>query len=158
MQSPRLSPDGKQVIYTRRWIDKLNDRRASSIYIMNADGSGLRQITTGDYDDIEPTYLPNGDIVFVSTRCKRWVNCWLTQVAVRRRPRVAIASSGDELCDVGAVEEGKIVDTNSPVIAAAARQAAARPGAPAPENAKISELLTACVRSIWKPVLSSLRT
>jgi molybdopterin molybdotransferase len=49
----------------------------------------------------------------------------LERVAVRRRPRVAIASSGDELCDVGALEEGKIVDTNSPVIAAAARRAGA---------------------------------
>ena len=40
---------------------------------------------TALYDDIEPTYLPDGDIVFVSTRCKRWVNCWLTQVAIMYR-------------------------------------------------------------------------
>ena len=43
------------------------------------------QLTDGPYDDIEPTYLPDGDIVFVSTRCKRWVNCWLTQVAIMHR-------------------------------------------------------------------------
>jgi hypothetical protein len=30
-------------------------------------------------------YLPDGGIVFVSSRCKRWVNCWLTQVAVLHR-------------------------------------------------------------------------
>jgi molybdopterin molybdotransferase len=47
----------------------------------------------------------------------------LEEVSVRRRPRVAIASSGDELCDVGALAEGKIVDTNSPVIAALVRRA-----------------------------------
>lgn len=47
----------------------------------------------------------------------------LEQVWVHRRPRVAIVSSGDELCDVGAVVEGKIVDTNSPVIAALVRRA-----------------------------------
>jgi cytochrome c553 len=52
---------------------------------MNMDGSGLRQITAGEFDDFEPSYLPNGDIVFVSSRCKRWVNCWLTQVAVLHR-------------------------------------------------------------------------
>ncbi len=55
------------------------------LYEINADGTGLRQLTDGAYDDIEPTYLPDGDIVFVSTRCKRWVNCWLTQVAVLYR-------------------------------------------------------------------------
>lgn len=45
----------------------------------------MRQLTDGDYDDIEPVYLPDGGIMFVSSRCKRWVNCWLTQVAVLHR-------------------------------------------------------------------------
>lgn len=47
----------------------------------------------------------------------------LERVFVRRRPRVSIVSSGDELCEVGAAVEGKIVDSNSPVIAAAVRSA-----------------------------------
>lgn len=55
------------------------------LYEINIDGTGLRQLTEGPYDDIEPTYLPSGDIVFVSSRCKRWVNCWLTKVAVLHR-------------------------------------------------------------------------
>ncbi len=55
------------------------------LYEINVDGTGLRQLTDGPYDDIEPTYLPDGDIVFVSSRCKRWVQCWLTQVAVLHR-------------------------------------------------------------------------
>ena len=45
----------------------------------------LKQLTSGPYDDFEPAYLPDGGIVFVSSRCKRWVNCWLTQVAVLHR-------------------------------------------------------------------------
>ncbi len=51
----------------------------------------------------------------------------LERVNVRRRPRVAIVSSGDELCDVGALQEGRIVDTNSPVIAALVRRAGGLP-------------------------------
>ena len=45
------------------------------------DGSDIRQLTDGPWDDFEPCILPAGDIIFVSSRCKRWVNCWLTQVA-----------------------------------------------------------------------------
>ncbi|MDP7135446.1 MAG: GTP cyclohydrolase I, partial [Planctomycetota bacterium] len=30
-------------------------------------------------------YLPDGKIVFVSSRCNRWVQCWLTKVAVLHR-------------------------------------------------------------------------
>jgi hypothetical protein len=55
------------------------------LYEMQADGSGLKQLTDGPWDDIESCRLPDGDIVFVSTRCKRWVSCWFTQVATLHR-------------------------------------------------------------------------
>jgi cytochrome c553 len=55
------------------------------LFEINADGSGLRQLTDGPWDDIEPTYLPDGHIAFVSSRCKRWVNCYMTQVAILYR-------------------------------------------------------------------------
>ena len=51
-------------------------------------GTGLRQLTDGPWDDIEPSYLPDGSIVFASSRCQRWVNCWLTQVAILCRSDV----------------------------------------------------------------------
>ncbi len=55
------------------------------LYEINLDGSGLRQLTDGAFDDYEPSYLPDGGIVFVSTRCQCWVNCWMTQVGVLYR-------------------------------------------------------------------------
>lgn len=56
-----------------------------NLYECDTDGGNLRQLTDGPWDDIEPCHLPDGGIVFVSSRCKRWVNCWLTQVAVLYR-------------------------------------------------------------------------
>lgn len=47
----------------------------------------------------------------------------LTTVDVFRRPRVAIASSGDELTDIGSGDVERIIDSNSPVIAAAVKRA-----------------------------------
>jgi hypothetical protein len=55
------------------------------LYEIDVDGGNLRQLTDGPYDDIEPVYLPDDSIVFVSSRCQRWVQCWLTQVAVLYR-------------------------------------------------------------------------
>lgn len=52
------------------------------LYECDMEGGNIRQITDGSYDDIEPCYLPDGGIVFVSARGKRWVNCWLTQVGI----------------------------------------------------------------------------
>ncbi|HEY2733432.1 MAG TPA: hypothetical protein VGI70_05585, partial [Polyangiales bacterium] len=47
VQAPQLSPDGSQVVYTRRWVDKMNDRWESSIWIMNADGTHQRSLVQG---------------------------------------------------------------------------------------------------------------
>jgi hypothetical protein len=55
------------------------------LYEINVDGTGLHQLTDGPYDDIEPTCLPDGDIVFCSSRCNRWVMCWKTPVAILYR-------------------------------------------------------------------------
>jgi len=44
---PQLSPDGRQVVYTRGWIDKLNDSRESSLHIMNVDGTRPRALLDG---------------------------------------------------------------------------------------------------------------
>jgi hypothetical protein len=45
----------------------------------------LKQLTDGPFDDIEPTYLPDGGIIFCSSRCNRFVPCWYTQVAILYR-------------------------------------------------------------------------
>ena len=66
VQDPQLSPDGKQVIYTRRYIDKLADRWESSLWVMNADGSRSRHLIDGanaiwSPDGSRIAYLANGD-------------------------------------------------------------------------------------------------
>lgn len=81
VRDPQVHYDGRKILFSYR----KGGTEQYHLYEINADGTGLRQLTDGVYDDIEPTYLPGGEIVFVSTRCKRWVNCWLTQVATLHR-------------------------------------------------------------------------
>jgi hypothetical protein len=48
----------------------------SHLFEVNVDGTGLRQLTNSEYHaDQEPTYLPNGDIVFVSDRSNFGSQC-----------------------------------------------------------------------------------
>ncbi len=56
--SPQISPDGSRILYTRSWVDKINDRRSSSIWIMNADGSRKRVLVESGSS---PRWSPNGD-------------------------------------------------------------------------------------------------
>jgi hypothetical protein len=78
VRDPAVHYDGKKILFAYR----KGGTDPYHLHEINADGTGLRQLTDGQYDDFEPTYLPDGDIVFVSTRCRRWVNCWLTQVGI----------------------------------------------------------------------------
>ncbi len=81
LRDPQVRYDGKRVLFSYRRGGTEN----YLLYECNLDGSDLRQITSGEHDDFEPSYLPDGGIVFVSSRCNRWVNCWVSQVAVLYR-------------------------------------------------------------------------
>jgi mono/diheme cytochrome c family protein len=45
------------------------------LFEMNLDGTGLRQVTHGKYDDFDGRYLPDGRIVFLSTRRGQALQC-----------------------------------------------------------------------------------
>ncbi len=68
---PDLSFDGKRVLFCY----KAADEKSFHLYEINLDGSGLRQLTDGDYDDIDPIYLPDGHIMFTTTRGNTYVRC-----------------------------------------------------------------------------------
>jgi hypothetical protein len=78
VRDPQVHYDGAKILFSYRpgGTDYFH------LYEIGVDGSGLRQLTSGPYDDIEPIYLPDGRIMFCSSRCNRWVPCWYTQVAI----------------------------------------------------------------------------
>ncbi|MGD0093835.1 MAG: hypothetical protein ABSE73_28335, partial [Planctomycetota bacterium] len=81
VRDPQVHYDGRKILFSYRQ----GGQPCYHLYEINSDGSGLRQLTDGPADDIEPAWLPDGGIVFVSSRCKRWVPCYFTQVAVLYR-------------------------------------------------------------------------
>ena len=81
IRDPKVHYDAKKLIFAWR-KDGLKNY---DLYEINVDGSNIRQITSGPFDDYEPEYLSDGGIVFVSTRARRWVGCWMTQVGTIHR-------------------------------------------------------------------------
>jgi dipeptidyl aminopeptidase/acylaminoacyl peptidase len=57
---PQISPDGKKIVYVRRFADPLTDRRYSNLWIINADGVEHRPLTTGNRNDSSPRWSPDG--------------------------------------------------------------------------------------------------
>ena len=68
---PDLSFDARTVLF----CFKPHDEPSFHLYEMNIDGSGRRQLTESDYDDIDPIYLPDGHILFTTTRGNSYVRC-----------------------------------------------------------------------------------
>ena len=60
VRDPRVSPDGSQIVYVRGWADPHTDRRYSNLWIMNADGSNHRQLTSGRESHAWPRWSPDG--------------------------------------------------------------------------------------------------
>ena len=85
IRDPELSFDGSRIVFAYR-KSKDDDYH---IYEINVDGSGLKQLTfaTG-ISDIDPLYLPDGRIVFSSTRepkfcmCNRHIMCNLFRMVL----------------------------------------------------------------------------
>ena len=97
VQNPQLSPDGTQIIFTRRWIDKMNDKWESSVWLMNADGTHQRSLVQGSDVQWSPdgkriAYIakgePTGSQIYV-----RWMDA---EGAVTQISHVTDAPSGLE--------------------------------------------------------------
>jgi hypothetical protein len=84
--SPELSYDGKTILfaYTQaKAYEKYRGKEAYEwgpeisyhIFKVNSDGTGLVQLTDGPWNDFDPTFLPDGRIVFVTERRGGYLRC-----------------------------------------------------------------------------------
>jgi dipeptidyl aminopeptidase/acylaminoacyl peptidase len=66
--SPVASPDGRFVVFVRRKTDLDADKGRTDLWIMKADGSGLRQLTTSAASESSPAWLSATTVAFLSSR------------------------------------------------------------------------------------------
>ena len=70
---PSWSPDGSQLVFISPCLGRADFLETiyneSSLYVINADGSGLKQLTPAPGSDFEPAWSPDGErIAFTSVR------------------------------------------------------------------------------------------
>jgi dipeptidyl aminopeptidase/acylaminoacyl peptidase len=64
---PQISPDGKKIVYVRRFADPMTDKRYSNLWIINADGTDHRPISSGNHSYTSPRWSPDSTrIAFLS--------------------------------------------------------------------------------------------
>lgn len=64
---PQIAPDGSRIVYVRNFMDIMSDKRRSNLWIINADGSEHRPVTTGNRNASSPRWSPAGDrLIYLS--------------------------------------------------------------------------------------------
>ena len=72
IRDPEVSYDGEKILFSMR----KNIEEDYHIYEMDSDGRNLKQLTAAEgVADIDPQYLPDGNIVFSSTREPKYCMC-----------------------------------------------------------------------------------
>ena len=95
-----LSYDGREVVFAMRRgglvasnpvahiedISRHEDEKSNyHLYRINVDGTGLTQLTRGTYNNLDPCWLPDGGIAFISDRKPAYAYCYVVTSPVLYR-------------------------------------------------------------------------
>jgi len=95
---PDVSYDGKKVLFCM----KPQTDKGYHLYEIGANGSNLRQLTSGGYSDLDPVYLPDGNIIFLTSRanvcggCAPWAPQHITARCDSNGKNIYLLSVGSE--------------------------------------------------------------
>lgn len=80
VRDPCVSCDGRKLAFSMRRTDH-DGNDDFHLYVMDLGDKSVRQLTFGaGVADMEPEWLPNGELVFTSTRCTVSAPCWWSSV------------------------------------------------------------------------------
>lgn len=98
VEKPRISPDGDYIVYERRGMDVMEDRRTSHLWIIETDGTGHEKLTGLEADESNPRWSPDGSkIAFTSSSEEHGTEIylhWLESGRTARLTQLENAPSG----------------------------------------------------------------
>jgi hypothetical protein len=117
--------DGSRLLFAHAALETTPRHREEHLerffhlYEISVDGSGLRQLTDGLVDDFAPRYLPDGDIIFISTRRGGFHRCGRGPCGVYTLARIGGDGGGPRVIsfhethewDPAVLDDGRVVYT-----------------------------------------------
>lgn len=68
VDNPQISPNGEHIVYQRRGMDIMTDRRTSSLWLIDSDGSNHQKLTSYSGNESRASWSPDGSrIAFITS-------------------------------------------------------------------------------------------
>src|SRR5712692_10526960 len=85
---PQISPDGKSVVYTLGWSDRMTDGMYSNLWIASIDGKDSRPLTQGKSKETSPRWSADGKrLAYLSDRSGK-VQIWVRWMDAGQEARI----------------------------------------------------------------------
>ena len=92
--SPQISPDGQHIVYERRSMDIMKDKRQSRLWLIQADGSNHQKLTSNEVGESKPVWSPDGQRIAFSSATKDGTNLFVYWLQTGKIAKVSqLASS-----------------------------------------------------------------
>jgi len=91
---PQVSPDGSEVVYVRTFFDVMTDRARTNLWLVSADGSNHRPLTSGTRANASPRWSPTGDRLLWISSQDGSAQLWLRWMDTGQEARITNLTEG----------------------------------------------------------------
>ncbi len=93
VEKPQISPDGQTIVYVRRGMDIMTDRRQSRLWLVNADGTGHQKLSSMDVNEGNPRWSPDGQRIAFTASTKNGSELYIYWVQTGKIARISQLTS-----------------------------------------------------------------
>jgi dipeptidyl aminopeptidase/acylaminoacyl peptidase len=88
VSEPKISADGKRVVYARNGMDVMTDKRTSRLWLINSDGTNNRPLTGNNVSESQAIWSPDGSQIVYSSSTEHGSELFLYWIANGKSVRI----------------------------------------------------------------------